>query len=195
MLNVPVQSIVQKSVYGFLHDATKQWLRTPALILSERRCSNRNISNHASDLGDHLMFINKRQVTIEWGDCDPAGIVFYPRYFEIFDASTAYLFQAALGYSKYEMTLRFGIVGYPMVETGAYFHVPSRYGDVVSIETQITRFGRSSFDVSHRLFRGDVLSIEANETRVWSARDPENSEKIKGVPIPQAVIDALSLSI
>jgi 4-hydroxybenzoyl-CoA thioesterase len=140
------------------------------------------------------MFMSTRQITIEWGDCDPAGIVFYPRYFAMFDASTAFLFQAALGYSKYEMVQTFGIVGFPMVETSAHFHVPSRYGDVVSIETQITRFGRSSFDVSHRLFRDDVLSIEAHETRVWAARDPENSEKIKGVPIPQAVIDALSLS-
>jgi 4-hydroxybenzoyl-CoA thioesterase len=140
------------------------------------------------------MFINTRNVTIEWGDCDPAGIVFYPRYFAMFDASTAFLFQAALGCTKYEMIQRFGIVGFPMVDTGARFHVASRFGDVVSIETQITRFGRTSFNLSHRLMRGDVLAIEANEIRVWVALDPLNAEKIKGVPIPQVVIDALSLS-
>src|ERR1017187_5514616 len=39
---------------------------------------------------------NTRKVRIEWGDCDPAGIVFYPRYFEIFDASTSALFERAL---------------------------------------------------------------------------------------------------
>lgn len=32
------------------------------------------------------MLINRRTIRIEWGDCDPAGIVFYPRYFEWFDA-------------------------------------------------------------------------------------------------------------
>src|SRR5262245_13444018 len=38
--------------------------------------------------------VNRREVRIEWGDCDPANIVFYPRYFAFFDASTAYLFEA-----------------------------------------------------------------------------------------------------
>ena len=28
------------------------------------------------------MLTNIRTVRIEWGDCDPAGIIFYPRYFE-----------------------------------------------------------------------------------------------------------------
>ena len=41
------------------------------------------------------MFVNRRTVRIEWGDCDPAGIVYYPRYFQMFDASTQYLFEAA----------------------------------------------------------------------------------------------------
>ena len=34
------------------------------------------------------MASNARTVRIEWGDCDPAGIVFYPRYFAMFDHST-----------------------------------------------------------------------------------------------------------
>ena len=38
--------------------------------------------------GPALMFSNRRTVRIEWGDCDAAGIVFYPRYFAMFDAST-----------------------------------------------------------------------------------------------------------
>ena len=40
------------------------------------------------------MLVNRRTVRIEWGDCDPAGIVFYPRYFAMFDASTSFLFEA-----------------------------------------------------------------------------------------------------
>ena len=43
---------------------------------------------------------NTRKVRIEWGDCDPAGIIFYPRYFEIFDASTSALFERALGHDQ-----------------------------------------------------------------------------------------------
>jgi 4-hydroxybenzoyl-CoA thioesterase len=138
------------------------------------------------------MFVNRRSITIEWGDCDPAGIVFYPRYFAMFDASTAELFHAALGCTKFEMFRRFDFAGFPMVDTGARFSVPSRFGDVVTIESQITRFGRSSFDVQHRLMRGSVLAIEAHEKRVWVSRDPEDPERIRSAPIPQEVIERLT---
>ena len=43
------------------------------------------------------MLTNTRRLAIEWGDCDAAGIVFYPRYFAMFDASTAYLLEKAIG--------------------------------------------------------------------------------------------------
>ena len=48
------------------------------------------------------MFTNSRTVRIEWGDCDPAGIIFYPRYFEIFDTCTTALIECALGMNKFE---------------------------------------------------------------------------------------------
>jgi len=139
------------------------------------------------------MYVNRRSVSIEWGDCDPAGIVYYPRYFEMFDASTAHLFAAALGYDKFEMRRRFGIVGFPMVNTSAKFILPSRYGETVTIESIISRFGRSSFDVAHRLLRGEEEAIEASETRVWAAADPDDPGRIRGVPIPEEVIEALSM--
>ena len=50
-----------------------------------------------------MSLVSRRTVEIEWGDCDPAGIVYFPRYFEIFDASTAALFERALGITKAEM--------------------------------------------------------------------------------------------
>jgi 4-hydroxybenzoyl-CoA thioesterase len=138
------------------------------------------------------MFVNRRGVTIEWGDCDPAGIVFYPRYFAMFDASTSYLFSAALAMTKFEMLRRFEIIGYPMVDTGAKFFIPSKFGDVITIETQVTAFRRSSFDVEHRVFRADgQLAIEARETRVWAARHPDDPDRIKGVPIPDEVLATL----
>ena len=139
------------------------------------------------------MFVNRRSVTIEWGDCDPAGIVFYPRYFAMFDASTAHLFAAALGYDKFALRQRFGIVGFPMVDTSAKFITPSRYGETVTIESANSRFGRSSFGIAHRLLRGADLAIEASETRVWAATDPNDPGRIRGVPIPAEVIAALSL--
>jgi 4-hydroxybenzoyl-CoA thioesterase len=138
------------------------------------------------------MLSNRREIEIEFGDCDPAGIVYYPNYFRMFDASTAYLIEAALGMKKIAWIKRFEILGIPVVETGATFSKPSRFGDVVTIETSVASFQRSSFIVNHRLFNGGDLSIEAREVRVWAGVDPDNPERIKSRPIPQEVIAALS---
>ena len=95
-------------------------------------------------------FTNTRTVRIEWGDCDPAGIIFYPRYFEIFDASTAQLFERALGMTKINMPKVFEFAGFPLVRTRARFVKPTRYGDDVEVTSKIA-FGTSSFDIEHRL--------------------------------------------
>jgi len=136
--------------------------------------------------------VHRRAVTIEWGDCDPAGIVFYPRYFAMFDASTAALFAAALGEPKSAWVRRFGILGIPMVDTRAKFSVPSAYGDEVVIESRITAFRRSSFDVQHRLLRPDgTVGVEGFETRVWTVRDKATG-RIGSAAIPESVVAAFA---
>src|SRR5262249_40065357 len=87
---------------------------------------------------------NVRIVRIQWGDCDPAGIIFNARYFEIFDASTAALFEAALGITKREMLEKYNSAGIALVRTAATFHKPVRFGEDVAVESVIS-FSRSSF--------------------------------------------------
>jgi 4-hydroxybenzoyl-CoA thioesterase len=132
------------------------------------------------------MLVSRRSVTVEWGDCDPAEIVFYPRYFAWFDASTANHFKVA-GLPKPELRSRYGVVGFPMVDTRARFFVPSKFGDEIVIETRIASFGRSSFDVEHRILKGDTLAVEGFEKRVLVAKSADG-EKIKSVAIPADVI-------
>jgi 4-hydroxybenzoyl-CoA thioesterase len=134
------------------------------------------------------LLTNIRKVMVEWGDCDPAGIVYYPRYFEWFDASTAALFAAAgITNSVMHSTLR--IVGIPMVDTRAQFFIPSKYEEELAIESTILEFRRSSFDVRHQLRRTDgALAVEGRETRVWTIRDREDPEKLKSTPIPPEII-------
>lgn len=131
------------------------------------------------------MLTSRRTVLIEWGDCDPAEIVFFPNYFRWFDASTAAHFKAA-GLPKPRLIAEYGVVGFPMIDTRAQFHVPSRYGDEVEIETTITRFGRSSFTVEHRLLRAGVLAVEGFETRVL-VRKSDDGHGIKSCPVPDAI--------
>ena len=129
---------------------------------------------------------NSRQVRITWGDCDPAGIVFYPRYFAIFDASTAALFERALGVTKYRQLRDYDFAGYPLVRTRARFLRPTRYGDDVVVDTTIN-FGRSSFEIEHRLSHDEHTCVECSEKRVWVVRD-DATGGIKSHPVPAAVL-------
>ena len=136
------------------------------------------------------MLINRRTIRIEWGDCDPAGIVFYPQYFKWFDAAAAALVAAA-GFPRADLVGKQSIV-IPMVETRCRFLIPSRFDDELTLETTVTRFGRSSFDLQHRVLKDEVLAVECSETRVWSKLDHTGPERLKSQPIPEAVIRALS---
>jgi len=131
--------------------------------------------------------IARRTVRIEWGDCDPAGIVYFPRYFAIFDSCTAGAFEA-VGLPKPKLIEKYDIVGIPAVDIRGSFAAPCTFGEDVVIETRITEWGRSSFKVHHRLLHGDHTAVEAFEVRVWTGRDPADPSRLRSRPIPQEVI-------
>jgi 4-hydroxybenzoyl-CoA thioesterase len=131
--------------------------------------------------------VSRRQFIIEWGQCDPAGIVFNPRFFEFFDRGTWLLFEAALGVKPHELASAFGIAGLPLVDAGARFLAPARFGDVVELTSQVSEFRRSSFDVTHQLYVGGAVAVEGRETRVWAVRDAADPSKMKARPIPPEV--------
>jgi 4-hydroxybenzoyl-CoA thioesterase len=137
------------------------------------------------------MLTNRRPIRIEWGDCDPAGIVFYPRYFMMFDACTTHLLERGTGLSKFQLLQTHNFAGFPIVDNRARFIVPLRFGDDVTIESSITKVGRSSFEVRHAILKGDTLAVEGQEVRAWVGRDPSDPAKIKAQPIPTAVAEAL----
>ncbi len=132
-----------------------------------------------------MMFSHVNRVEIQFGDCDPAGIVYYPNYFRYFDNATAALFSAAFGMNKRAWLDKYGIAGIPMVDTGARFIKPSRFGDVVEIRTTITEIGRSSFSVQHVLSKDGEAAVEAHEKRVWVVRDATGA--IRSAPLPDDV--------
>jgi 4-hydroxybenzoyl-CoA thioesterase len=136
------------------------------------------------------MLTNLRTIRVQWGDCDPAGIVFYPRYFEWFDASTILLFEKATGLKKIEMLEQHGGAGLALLEARAVFKVASHYGEDLKIETEVTQFRRSSFFVRHTLTKEGVVALEGFETRLWTVRDPADKSRLKSAPLPAAVLAA-----
>ena len=135
--------------------------------------------------------VNRRTLKIEWGQCDPAGIVFYPLFLMIFDASTGHLF-ARTGLSPSEMRNKYSILGMPLVEQGTRFLKPCRFDDEIVVESEVEEWGRSSFTVRHRILNQGQLAVDGFEKRVWASADPAQPGRIKPQPIPAEVIAALS---
>jgi 4-hydroxybenzoyl-CoA thioesterase len=134
------------------------------------------------------MLTNIRNLRVEWCDCDPAGIIFYPRYFEMFDTSTTVLIERALGMNKIDYLRAYAIAGHPLVEARARFRLPTRFGDQVAIESALVACGRSSFKIEHRLTKAGALAVESFETRVWAVRPADDPTRIKSQPLPPEVL-------
>ena len=124
------------------------------------------------------------RVKVEFGDCDPAGIVFFPNYFRWSDAAArAYMVACGLpAWRDLEKTT--GIIGTPLVSTSADFKAPASYGDEIDVHTSIEQWKRSSFEMRHVLRRDDVILCELREIRVFAIRDPQDASRIKAVPPP-----------
>lgn len=137
------------------------------------------------------MLVNQRKLRIEWGQCDPAGIVFYPQYLIIFDTSTGWLFERT-GLSPSAMRKKYQIVGLPVVEVGVRFVMPCRFDDEVEVESEVSEWGRSSFTVRHRLKREGQLALDGFEKRVWAGPHPDRSGAIQARPLPAEIIASLS---
>ncbi len=131
------------------------------------------------------MLTNTLARRVEWGDCDPAGIVFNPQFFRWFDHGTTMLYEAA-GWPKPEMLARFEAAGCPLVATSATFHAPCRYGDDVEITSEVALVKDRSFDVRHTLTKDGILCVEGTETRVWTVHDDQRG--IKSAPLPDELV-------
>jgi len=125
-------------------------------------------------------------VKVRWSEADPAGIVFYPRFFEWFDLGTEALFES-LGLPWPEMFPAERIVGVPIVESGARFASPVRYGDLVRIETAVSEVREKTFRVEHEVSVGSRHCATGFEVRAWVARPEHAGGALAARPIPARV--------
>ncbi|MEW5422802.1 acyl-CoA thioesterase [Amorphus sp. 3PC139-8] len=124
---------------------------------------------------------------VDWSDCDPATIVYNPNFYDWMERGVNAILDAA-GYGiRSVMTRDPDFRGVPLVNAAATFHAPARFGDTLVRHSAITRLGRSSLDFEHRFYLADKLIVEASQTRVWSAVDPNDRDRIRSIPIPETV--------
>jgi YbgC/YbaW family acyl-CoA thioester hydrolase len=121
------------------------------------------------------------RVQLQWGECDPAGIIFYPTYFRWFDAATWNMFAEA-GYHAKRM--RAEHLAMPLVAAGCEFKHPAEQQDRADVRSRILRWGGKSFVVGHEVVREDgVLLAQGSETRVWGRYENGPGTPLKGQAI------------
>ncbi len=95
--------------------------------------------------------------------CDPAGIVFYPRYFEMMNDCVEAFFSDALDAPFEKLHLSGGV---PTAQIETRFTKPSRHGDELTLNLEITRTGATSMTYRMTAFCGEEQRFETVATLV-----------------------------
>lgn len=144
-----------------------------------------------TDPGVHLLPLD-----IRFGDCDPAGIVYFPRYFDFFHQAMETWFPARLGFG-YDEFVRVRKLGFPAVHSEADFERPSRFGERVEIHLRVTKLGRSSIGFGYEVHGPEGRRATGRSVCVVMDLDPSSPGHGTAVPMPEdlrAQIEAFGLS-
>lgn len=122
---------------------------------------------------------------VHWGDCDPAGIIFYPTYFRWMDAAT-WAFMGQVGFTPKRMKTEHRSM--PLVSADCQFVLPAVQGDKCEVRSRIARFGGKSFVVAHEMMRADGTTLaRGSETRVWGRYEAGPGTPMKGETISDEI--------
>lgn len=124
---------------------------------------------------------------VQFGDCDPARIVWFPNFFRWIDAASRHFFveRGVPPWHETERTL--GVIGTPLVDTHARFIKTASYPDVLRIHTSIAEWRTKSFVQRHRVLRDDDLIMECDEVRIFAARREGEAPGIRAIAIPEEI--------
>ena len=127
---------------------------------------------------------------LAWGECDPAGIIFYPNYYRFMDEATWAMF-ASVGYGAERM--RDEHFSLPLVDSRCEFLSSPKFGDEIELRSRVSKWGRSSFSMSHEfvIAADGRLLARGSESRVWCRYEAGPGSPLRSVPIPQDVRAAL----
>ena len=124
------------------------------------------------------IFTTERRV--RFADCDAAGIVFFPRYFEMLNGVVEDWFAGPMQASFRDLHLN-RHVSVPTAAVEARFIAPSRLEDELTFALSVTKLGRASCGLRHRISAGDQLRFEASQTIVYVG------QSMKPEPWPEAL--------
>ena len=129
------------------------------------------------------------RVEVSFGDCDPAGIVFFPNFSRWMDAASLSFFRQCGVPPWRDLERSHGIVGTPLLEINTRFLAAATYGDTLSIATHVAEWRAKVLVQVHRITRargdGDAdLICEGREVRAFVRRDPNDRDRLRAIPVP-----------
>jgi len=125
------------------------------------------------------------KVRVEFGDCDPARIVWFPNFFRWIDAASRHFFVECGVPPWHDTEKSIGLIGTPLVDTQASFIRTASYGDELQIHVSITEWRSKSFVQSYRVMRGEEDIMRCNEVRIFAAA--KEGGGIRALPIPDDI--------
>jgi 4-hydroxybenzoyl-CoA thioesterase len=127
---------------------------------------------------------------VEFGDCDPAAIVWFPNFFRWIDAASRHFFIACGVPPWHETEKTLGIIGTPLVDTHARFVKTASYGDILQLHVSIAEWRGKSFVQRYRVMRGEDLIMECDEVRIFAGR--REGGGIRALEIPGEIRERCS---
>jgi len=121
-----------------------------------------------------------RSVPIRFSHCDPAGIVYFPHYYNMYNRLIEDWYPEELGYNYAEIIMG-SQFGFPFVHIECDFKVPSRMGDVIDLTLLVERLGRSSLGIAIVCHRDGVERLRA---RMVTAMMSIKTQKPELLPQP-----------
>lgn len=128
---------------------------------------------------------------ISFGDCDPAGIAFYPNFYRWFDEAVHAL-MIEIDWSWRRTADEFGWLGLPCAAASARFVRPVTHGQTIRVESQVLRFEPRRIVFSHRVYRDAVLLCEGEEKRFVGIPHPDNADLVRAMDVPAELQRALT---
>jgi 4-hydroxybenzoyl-CoA thioesterase len=160
-------------------------------MMTIRMTATSDVRLHEISQTDRIIMKSKLVVSVEFGETDPAAIVFYPNFFRWFDASAWRLFAKA-GLTFDVLREEFGLVGAPIVDVQSTFIKPLRFEDTIEITSYVRSWKRKTFELAHEVRKDGELCAKGVEVRVCAQRLEDGSGEIRAIPIPEEIRRRLS---
>ncbi len=116
---------------------------------------------------------------IRFKHCDPAGLVFYPRYLEMINDLVEAWFEIALGAPWQELHKTHAV---PTVHIDVDFNAPSRHGDLLDLRLCVKKVGETSVSLQIEARCGGESRLVVRSTLVHT-----DAETMRPVPWPKPI--------